>query len=131
MNIYTFKVFESYLNHIHTKNTNPHLKQFCIDNQQYPLNHLFFAILIILAPIPTQCNQLISENSTRWTFMLLNKIINNTIQLPIVPHPLQKFHLENPGITKPLDNIQKETYRFITTERPNIEIPINISLFKP
>jgi exonuclease III len=34
---------------------------------------------------------------------------------------LQKFHLENPSITKPLDNIQKETYTFITTVRPNIE----------
>jgi hypothetical protein len=38
-----------------------------------------------------------------------------------VPYPLQKFHLENPGFTKPLDNIQKETYTFITIERPNIE----------
>jgi exonuclease III len=34
---------------------------------------------------------------------------------------LQKFHLENPCITKPLDSIQKEIYSFTTTKRPNIE----------
>jgi hypothetical protein len=34
---------------------------------------------------------------------------------------LQKFHSENPGITKPLYSIQKEIYSFITTERPNLE----------
>jgi hypothetical protein len=37
-------------------------------------------------------------------------------------HKLQKFHLENQHITKPLDSIQKELYSFITTELPNIEI---------
>jgi exonuclease III len=55
------------------------------------------------------------------TLILLKKIINNTTPLPTEPHPLQKFHLENPCITKLLDSIQKETYTFIITERPNIE----------
>jgi hypothetical protein len=59
-----FELFKPYLNHMHIENTNPHLKQFCINNQQYPHNHLFYAILITLAPTPTQCDQLISENST-------------------------------------------------------------------
>jgi hypothetical protein len=63
--IHIFEPFKPYLNHTHIENTNPQLKQFCIDNQQYPHNHLFFAILITLAPTPTQCNQLISKNSTR------------------------------------------------------------------
>jgi hypothetical protein len=34
---------------------------------------------------------------------------------------LQKFHSENPGITKPLVSVQKEIYSFITIERPNLE----------
>jgi hypothetical protein len=106
---------------MHIENTNPHLKQFCINNQQYPHNHLFYAILITLAPTPTQCDQLISENSTWWTLILLNKIINNPTPLPTEPHTLQKFHSENPGITKPLVSVQKEIYSFITIERPNLE----------
>jgi hypothetical protein len=118
---YIFELFKPYLNHMHIENTNPNLKQFCINNQQYPNNHLFYAILITLAPTPTQCNHLISENSTQWTLILLNKIINNPTVLPIEPHILQKFYLENPGITKPLVSIQKELYSYITTERPNIE----------
>jgi hypothetical protein len=48
-------------------------------------------------------------------------MINNPTPLPTEPHTLQKFHSENPDITKPLDSIQKETYTFITTKRPNIE----------
>jgi hypothetical protein len=60
-----FRIFKPYLDHTHIENTNPHLKQFCINNQQCPHNHLFYAILLTLAPTPTQCNKLISENSTR------------------------------------------------------------------
>jgi hypothetical protein len=119
--IHILEVFKPYLNHTYRENTNPQLKQFCINNQQCSDHHLFFAILITLAPTPTQCNQLISKNLTRWTLILLNKIINNITPLPTEPHPLQKFHLENPNITKPLDSIQKEIYTFITTERPNID----------
>jgi hypothetical protein len=63
--IHILELFKPYLNHIHIENSNLHLKQFCINNQQCPHNHLFFAKLITLAPTPTQCNQLISENSTR------------------------------------------------------------------
>jgi hypothetical protein len=60
-----FELFKPYLKHTHIENTNPHLKQFCINNQQCPHNHLFYAIIIILAPTPTQSNLLIRENSTR------------------------------------------------------------------
>jgi hypothetical protein len=116
-----FETFKPYLNHTHTENTNPHLKQFCINHQQYPHNHLFYAILITLACTPTQCNQLISENSTHWTSILLNKITNNLTPISIEPHTLIKFHSENPRITKPLDSIKNEIYSFITTERPNVE----------
>jgi exonuclease III len=84
-------------------------------------NHLFYAILITLACTPTQCNQLISENSTHWTSILLNKITNNLTPISIEPHILIKFHSENPGIAKPLDSIKNEIYSFITTERPNVE----------
>jgi hypothetical protein len=119
--IHIFELFKPYLNHTHIENTNPHLNQFCINNQQCPHNHLFYAILIILAPTPTQCNQLIRENSIRGTLILLNKITNNPIPLPTEPHTLQKFHLENPCITKPLDSIQNEIYSFTTIEHPNIE----------
>jgi hypothetical protein len=59
--IHTLKSFNPYLTHTHTENSNPHLKQFCINNQQCPPNHLFFAILVTLAPTPPQCNQLINE----------------------------------------------------------------------
>jgi hypothetical protein len=98
--IHIFELFKPYLNHTHIENTNPHLKQFCTNNQQFPHNHLFFAILITLTPTPTQCNQLISENSTRWTSILLNKMTNNPTLLSTKPHTLQKFHSENPGIKK-------------------------------
>jgi hypothetical protein len=118
---YIFELFKPYLNHTHIEKTNPNLKNNCINNQQYPNNHIFYAILITLAPTPTQCDHLISENSTRWTLILLNKIINNPTPLPTEPHTLQKFHSKNPGITKPLVSIQKEIYSYITTERPNIE----------
>jgi hypothetical protein len=60
---YIFEEFQPYLNQTHIENTNPHLVQFCTNNQQYPQNHLFYTILIMLAPTPTQCNQLINENS--------------------------------------------------------------------
>jgi hypothetical protein len=117
-----FESFKPYLNRTQIDNTNPHLTQFCTNNQQRPHNYLFFAILITLASIPSQSNQLIRENSIQWTIILINKLINNPTTLPTKPHTLQKFHSENPHITKPLDNIQKEIYSFITTERPNLEI---------
>jgi hypothetical protein len=85
-----------------------------------PKNHLFFVLLITLAPTPSQCNQLIRDNSTQWTITLINKLANNTTPLPTEPHILQKFYLENPHIIKPQDNIQKEIYSFITTEHPNL-----------
>jgi hypothetical protein len=56
--IHILELFKSHLTRTHTETTNLHLKEFCINNQQYPLTHLFFAILITLAPTPTQCNQL-------------------------------------------------------------------------
>jgi hypothetical protein len=114
--VHMLELFKPYLARTHTENSNPHLVQFCTDNQQCPLNHLFFAILTTLAPTPTQCDQLINENSTDWTLTLINKIINNIPPLPIEPHLLQKFYLENPGITKPLESIQKEIYTFIVTK---------------
>jgi hypothetical protein len=48
-----FKLFKPYLNLSYIENTNPHLKQFCINNQQCLHSHLFYAILITLAPTPT------------------------------------------------------------------------------
>jgi hypothetical protein len=116
-----YVTFKPYLNHTHTENTNLHLKQFCINHQQCPHNHLFYAILITLASTPTQCNQLISKNSTQWTLTVLNKIINSPTLISIEPHALIKFHSENPGISKPLASIQKEIYSFITTKCPNEE----------
>ena len=106
--------------HTHRKHK-PTLKQFCTNNQQCPHNHLFYAILITLAHTPIQCNRLISEKSTNWKLILLNKINNNPTSLPTKPHTLQKFHSNNPSITKPLESIQKEIYTFITIDRPNIE----------
>jgi hypothetical protein len=87
------ELFKPYLNHTHTENTNPYLKQFCINNQQHLHNYIFYAILITLAPTPTQCNQLISKNSTHWTLTLLNKIINSfiTTERPNIETLLQKF----------------------------------------
>jgi hypothetical protein len=60
-----FESFKPYLNHTHIENTNPHLLQFCINKQQHPQEHLFYVIIITLASIPSQCNQLINENSTQ------------------------------------------------------------------
>jgi hypothetical protein len=92
-----------------------------MNNHHCPKNQLFYALLITLAPTPTQCNQLIDENSTQWTTNLIRKLTNNTNPLPTGPHILQKFHSENQHITKPTDNIQKILYSYITTERPNLE----------
>ena len=50
--IHIFELFKPYLIHTHIENTNPHLKQLCTKNQQCPHNHLFYAILITLAPTP-------------------------------------------------------------------------------
>jgi hypothetical protein len=89
---YIFESFKPYLNRTQIDNTNPHLTQFCTNNQQCPHNYLFFAILIILPSTPLQSNQLIRQNSTQWTIILINKLINNPIILPREPHTLQKFH---------------------------------------
>jgi hypothetical protein len=117
-----FVLFNPYLTHTQTTNINQHLTQFCISNTNYPKSYLFYAILITLAPTPTQNNQLIAENSTQWTINLIKNLTDSPNPLPTDLHKLQKFHSKNPHITKPLDNIQKELYSFITTERPNIEI---------
>jgi hypothetical protein len=111
-----FESFRPYLNHAYIENTNPHLLRFCINKQQHPQEHLFYAILITLASTPSQCNQLISENSTQWTNTLLNKIINNPTPLPTEPHALKKFHLENPHITKPLDSIPSRQIHIQSTK---------------
>jgi hypothetical protein len=92
-----------------------------MNNHHCPKNQLFYAILITLAPTPTQYNQLIGDNSTQWTANLIRKLTNNTNSLPSGPHILQKYHSENPHITKPSDNIQKTLYSYITMERPNLE----------
>jgi hypothetical protein len=66
-----FETFIPYLNHTQTININPHLKQFCMNNNHCPASYLFYAILITLVPTPTPCNQLIGENSTQWTTKLI------------------------------------------------------------
>jgi hypothetical protein len=116
-----FESFEPYLNQTQTNTTNQQLTQFSMNNHHCPKNQLFYALLITLAPTPTQCNQLIGENSTQWTTNLIRKLTNNTNPLPSGPHILQKFHSENQHITKPSDNKQKRLYSYITTERPNLE----------
>jgi hypothetical protein len=68
-----FVLFEPYLNNTQAINTNQHLTQFCINNNQCQKNYLFYAILITLAPTPTQSNNLIAENSTQWTTNLIKK----------------------------------------------------------
>jgi exonuclease III len=115
-----FKLFEPYLKHTQTTNINQHLIQFCINNSHCPKNYLFYAILI--APTLIQSNSLIAENSTQWTTKLIKSLIESPKPLLADPHILQKFHLENPHIIKPLDDIQKEIYSFITTEHPDLAI---------
>jgi hypothetical protein len=115
-----FVLFEPYLKHTQTTNINQHLTQFCINNNHCPTNYLFYAILITLAPTPIQSNNLIAKNSTQWTTKLIKSLNESPKPLPTNPHILQIFHSENPHIIKPLDNIQKDIYSFITTERPDL-----------
>jgi hypothetical protein len=68
-----FEIFKPYLNYTQPTNINLHLTQFCRNNNHCPKNYLFYAILITLAHTPTQCNQLIAENSTQWTTNLIKK----------------------------------------------------------
>jgi hypothetical protein len=115
-----FDLYEPYLNHTQTTNMNQHLTQFCINHNHCPKSYLFYTILITLAPTPTQSNQLITENSTQWTTNLIKNLTECHNPLPTDQHKLQKFHSENPHITKPLESIQNELYSYITTERPNL-----------
>jgi hypothetical protein len=78
-------------------------------------------MLITLAPTPTQCNQLIADNSTQWTINLIKNLNENPNPLSIDQHKWIKFHSENPHITKPLKSIQKELYSYIINEQPNLE----------
>jgi hypothetical protein len=55
-------------------------------------SYLFYAILITLAPTPTQSNNLIAENSTQWIINLMNKLLENPNPLPTDPHILQIFY---------------------------------------
>jgi hypothetical protein len=91
-----------------------------MDNSHYPQNYLFYAILITLAPTPTQCNQIIGENSTQWTTKLIKNLTESINPLPTNQHKLINFHSENPRITVPLESIQKELYTFVTTEQPDL-----------
>jgi hypothetical protein len=76
------ELFKPYLNHTQITNTNPHLTQFCRNNNHYIENYLFYALLITLAPTPVQCNQLIAENSTQWTENLIKNLIECPNPLP-------------------------------------------------
>jgi hypothetical protein len=114
-----FELFKPYLSHTQTNNINQQLTQFCINNNHCPKSYLFYAILITLAPIPAQSNQLIIENSTQWTTNLIKSLNESPNPLPTNPHILQEFHSKNPNITKPLDSIQNELYSFITLEQPS------------
>jgi hypothetical protein len=113
-------LFKLYLNHTHTSNINPHLTQFCRDNNHCPESYLFYAILTTLAPTPTQCNQLIEENSTQWTTNLIKNLMEHPHPLSTDQHKLIKFYSENEHIIKPPESIQKELYSFITNEQPNM-----------
>jgi hypothetical protein len=115
-----FELFKPYLNYPSTINTNQHLIQFCINNNQCPQSYLFYAILITLAPTLTQSNQLIANNSTQWTTYLIKNLIECPNPKSTNLHKLQKFYLENPHIITPLSSIQNKLYSFITIERPNI-----------
>jgi hypothetical protein len=115
-----FELYKPYLNHTQTTHTNQHLTQFCINHNHYPKNYLFYAILITLAPTPTQSNNLIAENSIQWTKNLIKNLTESPSPLPTNTHQLQSFHSENPHITKPLESIHEDLYLFISTERPNL-----------
>jgi hypothetical protein len=118
--MHILELFKPYLNHTQTTDINQQLAHFCINNNNYPKSYLFYAILITLAPTPTQCDQLITENSTQWTTNLIKNLIEKPNPLSTAQHKLIQFHSENPHITKPLESIQKELYSFITTEQPNL-----------
>jgi hypothetical protein len=91
-----------------------------MNNNHCLKKYLFYAILITLAPTPTQSNPLIAENSTQWTTNLIKNLTKCPNPLSTDLYKLQKFHSENPHITKPLESIQNEIYSFITTESPNL-----------
>jgi hypothetical protein len=114
------ELFKPYLNCTQTTNINPQLTQFCKNNNHCLASYLFYAILIILAPTPTQCNQLIAENSIQWITNLIKKLIDCPNPLSTNQHKLTEFHSENPHITKPLNSIKKELYSFITNKQPNL-----------
>jgi hypothetical protein len=77
-----FELFKPYLNHTQTTHINPHLTQFCINNNHCLKNYLFYAILIKLAPTPMQSNYLIVENSIQWTTNLIKNLIESPKPLP-------------------------------------------------
>jgi exonuclease III len=117
-----FENFEPYLKNTQTNNMHPHLTQFCTTNNHCPKNYLFYAILITLAPTPTQSNNLIADNLTQWTTNLIKNLIENPKPLPTNLHILQKFHTENSQIMNPSDSIQKYIYSFITNIQPDLTI---------
>jgi hypothetical protein len=114
------EIFKPYFYHTQTIKINPHLIQFCRNHNHCPKNYIFYAILITLAPTPTQCNQLIVENSIQWTTSLIRKLLEWPNPMPTDQHKLLNFHSENPHIINPLESIQKELYSFITNEQPNL-----------
>jgi hypothetical protein len=89
-----FETFKPYLSHTQTINTNPHLKQFCMDNSHCTQNYLFYTILITLAPTLTHCNQIIGEIFTQWTTKLIKNLTESINPLPTDQHKLINFHLE-------------------------------------
>ena len=116
------ETFIPYLYHTQTINTNPHLIQFCRNYNHCPKSYTFYAILITLAPTPTQCNQLIAENSTHCTIDLIRKLLEWPNPIPTDQHKIINFHLENTQIINPIESIQKELYSFIINEQPNLTV---------
>ena len=112
--------FIPYLSHTQNINTNPHLIQFCRNHNHCPKSYTFYALLITLAPTPTQCNQLIENNSTQWTTKLIKNLLEWPNPIPTDQHTIINFHLENTQIINPQESIQKELYSFITNEQPNL-----------
>ena len=114
------KTFLPYLYHIQTVTINPHLTQFCKDHNHSPKNYTFYALIITLATTPTQCNQLIADNSTQWTIRLIRNLLEWPNPMPTDQYKIINFHLENTQIIKPMVSIQKELYSLITNGQTNL-----------
>ena len=125
---FSLSIYLTHPNHQETITKYPHLSKYIHQNQHHPPPRILYALITTISPILETCNHILIQTPTPdWTTTLLEKmaLLQNPPKRHILnAHPYTKFTQNNQDLINPTPSINKEIYKFIHENSPNINVDI-------